>query len=1525
MKNEIFLHNVRMLILLTLFAVIIAALVSIPTHSSSTEAAAPAYYIDETGNTVAVTSEPLTQFTVATTAMDDGSWYYIDNNITAGSVTVSGDVHLIIMDGFTLEVTTINMNASSTLQIYPGSSTSTVAKTGKLTSAGTVININGAECKLTNVSNVTGGNAGVNIALAATNSTIDNYGGITGNGTTYTGGGIRSAAAGTVIKNYVSGTIISAWCSIYLTADTTIINENRISGTAYGISSNNKVSITNNAGGTITGDATGIFLGTGATNNSTIDNYGGITGNGNSIDSNGGIYSGGTGTVVNNYVTGTITGGYNGVNLLVGGTITNDNLISGINYGINSNGKASVTNNDGGTITSGGTGIIFKVNAANSTIYNYGMIKGTGIQEGSGGVFSSVAGTAVNNYATGTIAGGYDGISFSSNGTIINDNLISGTTYGLYLRGTVSFTNNEGGTVTGGSDGVNANYGATNSTIDNYGEIIGRGYRGIYSLVIIVISNYATGKITSVTGILLITGGTVTNYNLISGTSYGINSSGKTTVTNKDDGKITGGTNGVNLSSAANSTIDNYGSIDGTLTSGYGINSATNVVITNNMRGTINGGATGIYLSAAGAANSTIDNYGVITGNGTGATGGGIYSVAAGTIINNYTTGTIDGGTNGFYLGAGGTITNENLISGTTNGIFAGASVNITNYSKIIGNVALSNAYNEVTFSAGSRIEGDFNIGTGNSTLRFIGEPHTVGGIGMYLYSTVTGISSIMMTTNVSFNVDNSWTMPTLADTDWIILIGGGSMAMGHLSSPSPPPGGTAQYFMIMTRGGETLIAHPYADIGTTYVSRSGAEVPVPFPPMVLDQDAFDTLLQLYGSYALRNNPGDPNNGWYIVEGNVTLNSQIVIDSNLVYVILADGSKVTVNGSIGLLVRSGYTATLLSNTLGGIDSGERGVLSVTAATGDVCGIEAEPNSTITNTAEVNAEAPDTSRGSGVYADALDIIVNGVTGIIRGNSYGTFIATGGAVANYGIIMATDSNGQGIYSDSQVVISNGFTIGTAYIYGASAAIMLDTGSGGSSVTNARGGIIGSDGTYVSDNGIITKDIATIINGVSIGDPGLIQASSNGIIADASVVFTNNSNVSGDVLLTDTLNTVTFGVGSTIDGDFDISASAAGSTLYFTGTPNADLVYSKVTGIGSISADTTVIFDVPAGVKETEALILIDGTPDGQVTEYNSMQPPHRITTRAYPLGMPDANQLIAFVGNMINLEIIGNGSVRVTGTDFNEIYSGPGTYPFIISLGTSELTFAAENSAGSVSFRLNNDPAVNQGPVTFPMANGDTVTATFEAGSTGPKMYTIWAMSDSGSTITPSGKVTVQQGDNQTFAFKAKEGYKITEVLIDGLYPLKQTEIDSGSYTFPNVMSNHTIQVKSVTSGPGNEITLTINTAEGSGFATYSVDGSPPIKYTDPVRIAVGSDVTVTATSDEGYVFNKWNVDGQTYTSPEVAFENVSTSMSLDLHFKAESGPADHGNSPLWCCMICILLIVAATLILIYLYRKRRSRQ
>ena len=56
------------------------------------------------------------------------------------------------------------------------------------------------------------------------------------------------------------------------------------------------------------------------------------------------------------------------------------------------------------------------------------------------------------------------------------------------------------------------------------------------------------------------------------------------------------------------------------------------------------------------------------------------------------------------------------------------------------------------------------------------------------------------------------------------------------------------------------------------------------------------------------------------------------------------------------------------------------------------------------------------------------------------------------------------------------------------------------------------------------------------------------------------------------------------------------------------------------------------------------------------------------------------------------------------------------------------------------------------------------------------------------ITPSGEVKVTEGDSQSFAFKAEDGYEIAEIKVDG-----KTVDATDSYTFTAVDADHTIEV------------------------------------------------------------------------------------------------------------------------------------
>ena len=190
------------------------------------------------------------------------------------------------------------------------------------------------------------------------------------------------------------------------------------------------------------------------------------------------------------------------------------------------------------------------------------------------------------------------------------------------------------------------------------------------------------------------------------------------------------------------------------------------------------------------------------------------------------------------------------------------------------------------------------------------------------------------------------------------------------------------------------------------------------------------------------------------------------------------------------------------------------------------------------------------------------------------------------------------------------------------------------------------------------------------------------------------------------------------------------------------------------------------------------------------------------------------------------------------------------------------------------------------------------------------YTITASSDTNSSITPSGQVSVQGGTNKTFTYSAASGYHISSVTVNGK-DLTQ-DIITGSFTFTNVVSNNSIAVKSALGSP---ITLTITVVQGSGYAEYSVNGSDFVRYVSPVPLNVSDSVTVRANAGDGYSFVKWETPS-TETNSEVTL-TATSSLSLKAYF-SESGSTsgNSSNSNLWIWVLAVIIVLIIIFILIW---------
>jgi predicted ester cyclase len=77
---------------------------------------------------------------------------------------------------------------------------------------------------------------------------------------------------------------------------------------------------------------------------------------------------------------------------------------------------------------------------------------------------------------------------------------------------------------------------------------------------------------------------------------------------------------------------------------------------------------------------------------------------------------------------------------------------------------------------------------------------------------------------------------------------------------------------------------------------------------------------------------------------------------------------------------------------------------------------------------------------------------------------------------------------------------------------------------------------------------------------------------------------------------------------------------------------------------------------------------------------------------------------------------------------------------------------------------------------------TISASFT-----PDVFTITATAGPNGSISPSGAITVDRGDNQTVTITPDPGHRIQRVVVDGV-----NKGAIASYTFTNVRKNHTIK-------------------------------------------------------------------------------------------------------------------------------------
>ncbi|MDR1404614.1 MAG: hypothetical protein LBJ20_03500, partial [Candidatus Methanoplasma sp.] len=279
-----------------------------------------------------------------------------------------------------------------------------------------------------------------------------------------------------------------------------------------------------------------------------------------------------------------------------------------------------------------------------------------------------------------------------------------------------------------------------------------------------------------------------------------------------------------------------------------------------------------------------------------------------------------------------------------------------------------------------------------------------------------------------------------------------------------------------------------------------------------------------------------------------------------------------------------------------------------------------------------------------------------------------------------------------------------------------------------------------------------------------------------------------------------------------------------------------------------------------------------------------------------------------GKYITTIVSGSGSISPAGSVFVELNHD------------QVFTVTPESGAYIIDVTVDGVPVGSIDSYTFTSVNSDhTIEVKFSPAQR--SQYTVTGDAGDGVTLSPSGSNSVREGDSHTVSWTAVPGYEAKDVVIDGVSRPELAE--AGSYTFLNVMSNHTISVTAKEA----VIMLNIAVTGGEGYAEYSLDSILFVRYTEAQQLEPGDSIIIRAVCAGGYEFVRW--DGIGYETDEtISVTDIRNSITLTLVLREKSSGGgsddDMFGSPLFILAITIILslmLIGLLLILLSSLYKR----
>ena len=201
-------------------------------------------------------------------------------------------------------------------------------------------------------------------------------------------------------------------------------------------------------------------------------------------------------------------------------------------------------------------------------------------------------------------------------------------------------------------------------------------------------------------------------------------------------------------------------------------------------------------------------------------------------------------------------------------------------------------------------------------------------------------------------------------------------------------------------------------------------------------------------------------------------------------------------------------------------------------------------------------------------------------------------------------------------------------------------------------------------------------------------------------------------------------------------------------------------------------------------------------------------------------------------------------------------------------------AFNDSTNPPCFLSNNQPGgINISNISA--SGGETMTFVVNMSA-----YIISATAGPGGTISPSGGIGVELGENVSFTFAPNPGNNIDAVLIDGAN--NPGAVAAGSYTFNNVMANHTIAVFFACPSQGLPMQESFNNNAFPPDCWISESASD----TPWERVTSGANPTCSPHSGAGMLkYNCWEYyNGETglLITPKIAANNANTILTFWMY-------------------------------------------